>query len=738
MKYNIAQNGVVWADVSVSGSISLSREQINNILTGMGSGPGLVGADNELLDLRCDLGQRIDTDEIRYYFSSTSSSGTVSGTIGFYAADERETEYYSLATNIGDGYYYTTVTSGVGAARYIRVLHTVSGTAVSGTVDKFEIYNDDTVVDFGEDGSKTVESIMTSLEQPSFTRTIPVYNDGTTIATAYISLDPQYDGSDDVLSISDSTSGPWYGVNTNNVILIEDEDDWDGGSYSNTEVSSDMLVLSAGQSTGTYTTRIFSNEDLMSFPLIKLYDEENCRDLVSLSVKSSNTEPLSLHTYRKNVITAPSTWSRNNNMREYYLSDDSLYYDAASFASHHPWSTGLAQVRFFIDYPTNNTWIYGDMDNTYNGYYYVIIYKYNRESSSWSSITLSHSRTNLASTFYNLYPDGLGGCWVNFYTPLDYTGYPCIGPGYFLVYIDYLHQSQGVLKSGTRIYMDCAVEYSTGNLWYIDISLNQLTKISNSGTVLASFAEPQYTNNMKQVVVDSNGYVWLVNGTTLVKISSNGALIEAIELDSEINSVDRMELDFDEDALWIADGEYIRRVFLDGRVNFSVYETRTIQTDKQSFTAVYSGLWYRTTTDNRTRFIKRSTQAEVPSYALDTGAETHQYGLVEYSFDSDYYSSEFPIPGDSTWSIIDWKDVNYRNFTLTEEKYHQLRLNLSKSGAYSPQVERLSVQKSLEIQRINAGSSENVYLKVEVPNSEDTSYAGDFDTYLRVRWGIPI
>ena len=254
MKYNLTQYSQTISN-TIDGDISLTTDDIINILNNTNVSV-LVPASGTsgILVLDCDLGARVHTDEIRYYFDSPAASGTVASGIKFYFKNESFEVYTSLNTYYNDSYYYTTV-SGAGAPRYIRVEHTiVSGTG--GYLNGFQVLNDDTYVDFGDNGTDTNTNFNLSIENSIIEiNELEVFNSGPVKANAKLIIEPQNTVADDILFISDSPNGPWYGVYRDED-KITGPDLWLTGNMNDLYVDSNILKLYPNRTVGTYTTRV--------------------------------------------------------------------------------------------------------------------------------------------------------------------------------------------------------------------------------------------------------------------------------------------------------------------------------------------------------------------------------------------------------------------------------------------------------------------------------------------------
>lgn len=258
MKYNLAK----YAQLTSSGTVILSLSELIDINDSIGAG---IAVSSGTLYIDCDLGSRVHLDQIRYY---TTGSGVTASNISFYYKNESFESFTGLTTYDSGSYFYTTM-SGYSAPRYIKIKHIItssSGTFVNGLV----IQNNENYVDFGENGDRTAYNINTSIEnESSQINTVAVYNSSSKLASAKVFIEPQNSAIDDMLFISDSASGPWYGV-------YRDEDKvagsslWNTGTTDNTEIVSNVLKLESGSIEGTFTTRIVKLDELqkLTFAII--------------------------------------------------------------------------------------------------------------------------------------------------------------------------------------------------------------------------------------------------------------------------------------------------------------------------------------------------------------------------------------------------------------------------------------------------------------------------------------
>lgn len=675
MSYNLVENSNMYVNTTI-GTVDLTILETVAIAN-LTSTKYISGDNNDILCLDTDLGARINIGEIRYYFSSASVSGTVASGIDFYYKNENFESYFSLTTNIGNDYYYTTV-SGVSAPRYVRMVHTVSGTSVSGTVVGFNILNDDTVVDFGTDG--TVESLATSvsvLGAPEIITTIPVYNDGIRVSTAYVTLEPQGTNADELLTISASEDGPWIGVREN-AELLADEDTWVNGNYDDAELTNDnklTLIDAPLKTTGTYTTKIFSNEDKNSFIDIDIESEldgsmvtaDGNKQVKTIELRSTNQQPKDYNICR--------LFGNHQDGGYWYLyysdyyEDGTLLYTSADISASKSAGSTVYVRNAVID--SNDEKTYGAMfkSREVNDWKQLAVFTISR-TGTYNQKVIYYSTSSSNFTFYAYYlcPDTDGGFWAQLYSAGAYGqgGYAIDqGIGHYLIhfYSD-LTYSYRYYTGSSRYYnyMDCV--YDTGKLWVVDRTNNMVKLITPGGTTEVNFPD---TASLREICATSDGGCWYISGYDLVNLDSTGTWVTTLEDVGTTSTFYCVARDGD-GALYIKDGEYVKRIFTDGTVDFSVYVANAA-----SFTQVTEdGIWVRTS-DNKHRFVDKSEKA------LTAANISYSYypAAMGYSYDDDGHGDHFPISLDTHWNDLEWQEVRLDKYPLPiGDTYHQARITL--------------------------------------------------------------
>ena len=691
MKYNLAEGLNLYANTTV-GNVGLTPSERNDLVSYSVAGVVTIsGAGDDILCLDCDLGVRVKSGQARYYFSSVEASGTVLPTVGFYYKEEEFQNYSLLNTFIGDGFYYSTI-SGSSTPRFVRLLHTISGTTISGTVHGFSLLNYDDIIDFGTDGTTESEAISTAvLGGEDSIKTIPIYNDGINIATAYASLEPQETNADDLLSIAVSSTGPWIGVRQDEYIIADkDEDNWDRGNHDGTEVDGqNRLTLEDWYTvTGVYTTKIFDNTDKMSFIDIKVSSDSHADSMVTkdeneqvqtIELRSSNTRPEDYSLYRIVELYYIGEAVYCVRMRGYYRQTgvvaETLYFTDGICQI---WSYTILNSFMHIDNNTEKTVLL--LSFPFSSTTKFVVYNRNTTGQHAGPVGYTYVAGGAvhSSDFHSMFLDADGGFWL--YVYFNFTSTPpatswADASGYYLAHFDANLNETFKLYQSTNFVYDCDVVYSNRRLWYTNGDANQVILIDDDGDIRVSFYEEGF---VRGICTTSDNGCWFVHYyddteiNNLIRLNEEGEIIATIENVGEGN-ISYIKRDGD-DALWLKEGDYIKRfVIASESIDFSIYIPNA-----DRLYPINAGVWVGTT-DGYWKFIDRDTQI-VERSVIYTNLTP---GFVDHSYDIDnsYATSRFPITAvDTYWDDLEWKEVRPDKFPLVMgDAYHQARITLRPS-----------------------------------------------------------
>ena len=779
MKFNLLETGYL----TVSGTIYLSLEDMSHILSASGT-VTISGAGGHNITFYGDIVDRIGTYQFRYYFTSATSSETVASGIHFYYKDDAADSYISLATNVGDGYYYATV-PGLSAPRYIMLNHTLSGTSILGTIVGLQVLNDDSVVDFGTDGTKTADTTMTSLNYLNYSdyiKEIPIYNSGATPATAHVFLEPQYEDVDELISISDSEAGPWVQARNTDYIIVN-ADNWDCGQYyhtSTTGIADGKLRLNSGYTVGTYTTPIFKN-DSVRFAYIDMEQTAVSGSIVAvdsddynstIQIRSSSSKPLDYNIYRvlcyKGVDNSNQFW-----YKDYLVTTDTEVYDSYNATGNYfgnSWTYySYTYVFDYVHIITNKETQKSAVITAHTRSYYpnygtyrieVILLSPSGAQLDFKTLAVGNFRLDTYvynSVLYHAEFDDEGGIWLYNYIdfiPNSYTttetlnnSYAISDEGYWLIHLDSnLDVTYNSGKMTSDFVGGFATAKNTSSLWYCNQTGDTaVVKLDSTGTVEVSYDS---VTDLADLCATDDGGCWFIEGDNLYKLNSLGSLVDSIT-NLDINySLNYVEFDLeDQDFLWIVDGIYIRRIRLDGTVFSSIYlEGFTIE----GLLSTSEGLWVYCTdveTDvNYAKYIGKLSSGvektieckDIPGGASKTSTPAN-VGIVDISYDNPVLGDLIPLSDDPVWNdTLSWNKAVTDNAILPREEYNQLKLTLRRPSVdiNSPSVGNIYYQDHVELMDIYPGFNKILYLKISLPDG--MTILGTYESMLKVWWEVSV
>ena len=726
MKYNLAK----YSQLTTSGTVSITFDEIIELISSTSAN---VTVSSGTLYIDCDLGNRVHIDEIRYYSS-------ISG-VSFYYKNESFESFTALATYNSGSYFYTTI-SGYSAPRYIKIEHIITS---SGVLNGFVVQNNENYVDFGDDGLTTSHNINTTLENNQVQiDELFIYNSGPKKASAKIFIEPQNSAIDSLLFISDSSDGPWYGIYQDDDHIVK-ASAWDNGNYSNTYEAADILLLSAGQTYGTYTTKIFevSDNQNLTYIVSSVYYPDTSSILAvdsndtyeTLEIKSSNSRPIDFVT----VIDLYNPVSSDKYLRHRYALDGSFQ---SNWDTTESWYSSVNYFDIFYDSITDDVYVIDKA--AYSGGNTAIrfhIFRNNGSGAHYELLIFNRDYDyNCYYTTYKLSFNENGGFWIYYYNGSDHSS----DAEYF--YLDYYNSILGRVSrisapdsQGTFLYDLSAVYESNGDMWYTDRDQISIFKLDSAGTIIASKAE---TNDIRGVAALNDGGCWYISNDRLVRLNSSAEEIDSFDLGSDTASY--VYLDPTGEGFWIHDSNYIKYFNNSGTQIFSVQIINlvliTAVTTDGVITKEHDG---STSTIPTASYISKYYQRVMRTwnYAIAEGAwkgnfDSSRFGARSYTYDdtNNNHTNHFPVAVDTDWQNLDWNKVALRDYNLSGELYHQIRLSLrADSSTNSPQVNGVWTQRAIEIPNIYPGNYGNFYLKTDSSDLTNSDI-GDYTSDIRAWW----
>ena len=716
MYYNTIKNAVITVNTT-EGNVTLSGDQILAILgvsdttvETLTANSGTGNYDKLIID--CDLGVRLHSGEMRYYFDSDVSNAAVVSGISFQYKNESFQDYTFLPVYTGSNYYSTNVSGTLFAPRYIRFTHdleltdgfltTLSG-YMEGNIRGLELYNDDTYVDFGAEGTDIEGTIFIVREDTADIRAISIYNSGPNKSTAYVSLDPTYTDLDQVMAASISEGGPWiYPLDENLVIMQSGEDD-EYGSHSSTDLVGEIIKLAEytdaydntaiSVENGSYTTKIFSS-DITTWnsiivdrvlPLNGSLKVDYDDGVETIEVKNSNSKPRSYHIYREfHVITVSTTDYLR--YKDYWIETGDIKTTSTVNLLSATYHTTWRDFFIVID-PITERWggfayHYANSGSVTAQWYLLNVS--NTDSVS-SKLMAQQSATATAMSFdwKDIRFDYEGGVWVYFYG-VSYRDSDFVEEtGYYLCYFDNNLIEKFKYFNTANFVGTMGVSYTTKYLWCTMPEAGQLQQLKSDGTVLYNHYDN--TEDLGGLCVLYDGTVWYANGKDLYNLKETG-LIDDTKILTDVADDKFIVIASDGDGLeflWVLENFYVSRLIISGenkgQKEFSVYVDYAAK-----LYPVDSGVWVWCADidnpgDSYMRYISKANKRVDKEYKLNYNSTP---GVLEHTYENPFYTSKMPLTIDQVWSNLEWEKVNTESFILPEDNYHQTKVTFRRQTPY--------------------------------------------------------
>lgn len=694
MKFNLAKHMAFIVNEDV-GNVPLTYNQSTALLNK--SAEPITSLDpGDILCLDLEFVGRVKIDEIRYYFNSSTSSGTVTSGIQFQYLNETYESLQDSPVSIGSGYYYTTI-SGSSAPRFIRLLHTMaSGTAVSGTLHGYEVLSDDSIIDFGLDGTKTEVDALTS-KGTSAIYPLPVYNSGVDSADAYLYVEPTGKRVDNTIFLSAAEDGPWVGLKDSDVI-IADKDTWSYG-----EIES-CLSIHNNQLTFNYDTEDILVDTIKAYntlscsytlPIFKVPEGYDYSRLIARNTtkyegtsihieQASNDETilmrgstslLDYNIYRK-LFTQHVSGSYRLGYEDHHVDNDTLIHRQEYITSVSASYGDLKHYRYRVDKETGDS--FGIFTTKYACYIFSLLY--GATSATLKTISLTAPSYADVVTIKEVEMDPYGGCWLHLYARYGNSGYPINKAGDYLLHFEQdLSQYEFSLYHYSNAVGGISVNKTDGVIWYTDAVNGTVIKADHFGNTLLTYTS-------EDIVIpgvcatNPDGGCWFVSVAariynSLIRITEDGFLDSAIYDFSSTGDIAALAPDGN-DALWILDAYTL--IYM--KTNYEEFGRKMFEITvpyAYSITVQEDGCWV-SDLNNQTHFVDKhlgKITRTILSYSSDL--RRVPYFVKADVGDGSVWQHKLPLVIDSTWNTLPYKEVNNRLYYLESQKYYQAKLTLN-------------------------------------------------------------
>ena len=726
MNYNLIRNGNFQSvTTSGTGNVSLSWTQLESLMDGTTTSGGVSLTTSGVLYMDADLSQRIKIDGIRLYASDLTKSANIK----FYYKNETNDSYTLLSTSVGS-YYYTTI-SDPSAPRFI--LATISG--VDMIIYEHAVMNSDYIVAFGSDGSQYAKYLEdTPVGSEGTAETIPLFNNSSLLtgmaADAYTVVDYTGSVADEYVKISSSQNGTYYGIEDG--ALIEDDNlnseiRWSMGSFSNTEISVDKVVLTT-PTVGTYTTPIFKldNQYNSSYFITDgtavsgtgsiSYDADVYNG--TIRVKSSNTEPIPIS--EAYLVLA----SRYMNPTK-YIPHQSSYATWFSYDG----GTNTYGLAMAVDRRTGYvamTYIYSSV-NTIR----VYLRMYNRSggvviTGLWSDSNYTYSGD------VNLEFDKSGGLWS--YS----SSYNPAAPGTPRT-LKHINSTLSALASISDSFIDFlydfAVELDGDGVWYTDKVDDLVIHKNTSGTTIHSIA----LETPRAICGTLDNGCWVVDNkdgdtATAYRYNSSGGVVKTVTLPEtpayNKAQANRMTTDY-ENGFWYRHDSYVYHVTSGGSVDVGPIFIN----NANRLRGAHNGCFVISTTNDVLYFIDKAVGDITRSTSIASNAQS-VFGVFPFNNDSvvefQNTSNWIPASYDPVWGTggtAEWQEVRKDGYFLSKARYHRTEVTLRGDAT----LEKILLPPAIKTEDIQPQQSQNIYIKTDIPEGADIT---DYETRIKTWFGV--
>lgn len=224
---------------TISGSQVVTPQEIDRLADGDIATTALIASGTKFICLDANLGARFKIDRLELYTSEVSASG-------FSMKISDDGAVFSPVTMTGSpGLYVSEIdrfdTTTSGAPRYVRYEHRPS---VNTTVMEWKIISDQTLIDFGSDGSLTeLQVVDAPIGRPSDSvATLTLRNNFEHDAEGFVFIDRTENDAEAQIEIALESTGPWFGkfsaTSAQPLVL-----GWETGSFFNTRVIPSGIFL---------------------------------------------------------------------------------------------------------------------------------------------------------------------------------------------------------------------------------------------------------------------------------------------------------------------------------------------------------------------------------------------------------------------------------------------------------------------------------------------------------------
>ena len=543
---------------------------------------------------------------------------------------------------------------------------------------------------FGEDGNDTSYDVGEVVIYNEPVTVVPIKNVSNKVLCAYAYIDYTDDDDYKYFEISTISGGPYVDTHYGEVLGPSNVQRWYAGVDNNTITNMDGVRVSTGNSSGIYTSPVFSPEDkdLITF---MYYEVANTpKAVASLEIRSSNTKPNPIEevyfcyggSLHRDIINGTSTFSG------WPVSVSSANCVCVSD------TTGKAVLNYSTTLSVRGT--NGSQLVSYNGGTKTQFYK----------MEYRPGGTN----FW-----GYSSVWGGFVYLNDVT---------LSIINEYRHPTQAAFVT------DFFVARDGVGLWYIDSTTSRIIRINNKCEELYS----KGFTNLTALCATNDGGCWVADDISddkkyVYRFNGDNEAIEYVVID---NSADLM-CDDGNNGFWYTHSGALYYVNTTSYVETLIghYNKISFMKSFNNKLILHSEKTHATIVIDNNGLILKTLHGNGTT-SIDCGMPD-----VFYMTDTDQVLPDdyvYPMYSDTTWGANDaslaWKTFNNGN-TLSRKKYHQVRASFTIDGFDDTILKRVVFQPSIRVGDIQPQEYKNVYVR---PKFDAVDTTGDYNANIKVRW----
>lgn len=683
MKFNLCECAEVVSNIDV-GNIQLDYYELTSLISDDSSAAVTLNSTNSVLCIDVELKSTVAISDIKYKFDSMTDPTEVLSGISIYYKSNLYQEYTSMQVAFDGTDYICTDDLSLIFPRYIRIVHSVDGTSITGNSIYFSVTNDDSDVRFGDEGSLNDLQLTNNIGDAKVDP-VKVFNNGTDVATATVYVESDIDSVAKYISISESIDGEWSGPFDSSSVLLDSTSFTEDAMDNVLDTLNGILTMRkydtgkamVPDTVGTFTSHIF---DVSSLSLCRLgvgVDYGN-RDLIRIDSTDVSTT-INVKCIEERPIPYTSYFTFNQftydfTLEERQLSNDEITNSAVLMRDVGAWNYafGLGSYKIVIDDNKTAAYVmYQRIPYRYGTDYTHKLIKYDLVTGSITTnphLQVDDLEPNCM--YIHMKPTNSGGIWVYFYTDCSDTLFPIetliTSEGYQLMSFD----SDLNLLFNVAHPSDFITDMSVigEDLWYYDKLTEKLTRLSSTGQVLYTTEELPTMNGIES---DEDGGCWATVGDSIYKFNKY-CTIEKIISNLDNGDLGDIVLNYTKDRLYVTNSIGVMVITLSGDFEYLI-EAPLVYRLKVDI----DGVWASSSNgyDRYINIADKSITITKPPILRGSYVSDMDYLSVNHS--NSKFHEYGPVSDDTSLLNASWQKIDISNYVINPAcKYMQIQASI--------------------------------------------------------------